>query len=189
MLTPQTQTRIVEALRSGLTEDAAARAAGIDDSTYYRWKARGRKAIEEWPRLQDAARAQEKRYSDFYEAVMRAWDEAHLAFAASIRSAAVPHEVVETRTVTKIVAGQQVTETTVTTRREHDWRAAAFMLERRHGKDWHRPAQPVELTGADGGPVAVSVDALDRARLLVERARAKADRAAEIPANPPVTGT
>ncbi|MFT3927450.1 MAG: hypothetical protein QM778_33260 [Myxococcales bacterium] len=34
-----------------------------------------------------------------------------------------------------------------------DWRADAWMLERRYGKRWRPPSQRQELTGANGGPV------------------------------------
>jgi hypothetical protein len=162
-LTPRTQAQIVEALRTGLTEEAAARAIGIGISTYYRWKRRGELAEKHWPNLTTEQRRVELPYREFREAVMRAWDEAHLLFVGSIRTAALPHDVTETTSDVverrndkgELVIVEQ--RTTSKTRREHDWRAAQAIMRARGEKGWNDKAQ-IEISGEGGGPVSFKLE-------------------------------
>ena len=73
-LTPVVHERVVQAIRAGNYAEAAARAAGISPSTYYRWLERG---------------AEEKRgiYRDFSDAVEQAEADAEVHAAAVIRKA------------------------------------------------------------------------------------------------------
>ncbi len=73
-LTPEVQDRIVKAIRAGNYFQAAARAAGISESTHYRWLERG---------------AEEKQgaHRDFREAVSRAEAESEVHAVAVIRRA------------------------------------------------------------------------------------------------------
>lgn len=58
-LTPAVQERIVEAIRGGNYAQVAARCAGIDDSTFYRW-------------LEKGEAEEEGAYRDFHDAVKAA---------------------------------------------------------------------------------------------------------------------
>jgi hypothetical protein len=40
---------------------------------------------------------------------------------------------------------------------DQSWQSKAWWLERRHPEDWARPADRLELTGAGGGPVQISL--------------------------------
>jgi transposase len=73
-LSPEVRERVVNAVRAGNYFEAAARAAGISESTLYRWLERG---------------AEEKRgvYRDFREAVRRAEAESEVHAVAVIRRA------------------------------------------------------------------------------------------------------
>ncbi len=161
-LTEQLQTRIIEALRSGMTEESAARTAGISPASYWAWKRRAEEALAAGDESES-----EQKYIAFRDAVARAWDEAHLVLAASVRQAGVPHDVTTTTEVHRPDGRIEVTTKTV---REHDWRAAAWILERRHPQEWAK-VQQVELTGADGGPLLVAAEVVDRALRLVDQAR------------------
>lgn len=72
-LTPETQARIVGALEAGCYFGAACQAAGIDESTGYRWMERGERG--------------EAGYREFREAVKKAEGAAEAGAVAAIRSA------------------------------------------------------------------------------------------------------
>lgn len=164
-LTQRTHDRVIEAIRTGLKQEAAARTAGISETTFYRWKRRGELANKHWATRTPEQRRVDQPYRDFWVGVTRAWDEAHLLFMGSIRTAAVPHEVTETTTIVEEMAdpkdsSKQIvvkTSTTTRTRREHDWRAAQAMLRARGDTGWNEKAQ-VEVTGAGGGPVVFKLE-------------------------------
>lgn len=86
--------------------------------------------------------------------------------------------VTETHRTSKLVNGTMTVteERTVTKTLRPEWTAAAWWLERRLPQ---RYARRVELTGAEGGPIAVE----DRARELADELRsflAGADTAREL---------
>lgn len=74
-LTPETQDRIVTALRAGNYQETAARYAGIDGATFYRWMERGTEETEGI-------------YSEFCEAVENAKAAAEVRDVALIDLAA-----------------------------------------------------------------------------------------------------
>jgi hypothetical protein len=117
-LTPETQGRIIEALRAGNYIDVACAYAGIGTSTYYRWMQR---ALD--PDAPDI-------YREFREAVQRARAEAEIRNVGLIQRAAS----------------------------DGTWQAAAWFLERSHPRKWGRHDRH-EVTGPDGGPLEVAVDA------------------------------
>ncbi|RME07092.1 MAG: hypothetical protein D6803_04830 [Anaerolineae bacterium] len=65
-LTPERTKRICDQVRKGVPYETAARLAGIDPSTFYRWKARGE-------------RAKRGLYREFWEALQQADAEAEAA--------------------------------------------------------------------------------------------------------------
>lgn len=73
-LTPELQERIVQAVRAGNHFEAAARSAGIAQSTFYRWLERG-------------AEEDDGAYSDFRAALRRAEAESEVHAVAVIRKA------------------------------------------------------------------------------------------------------
>ena len=74
-LTPQRQQRICEALRAGNTRAASAAYGGIDESTLYRWIARGEAATR-------------GAYSEFRKAIKEAESAAEIRNVALIQKAA-----------------------------------------------------------------------------------------------------
>lgn len=74
-------------------------------------------------------------YGRFVEAIERAWAESEIRDVHAIGKAT-----------------------------EHSWQAAAWRLERRFPKRWGRQER-VEVSGPDGGPIAVDVQTLDLAKL------------------------
>ena len=73
-LTPETQERIVRAIRAGNYADAACRAAGVGQTTFYRWMQRG-EAEAEGP------------FREFRDAVRQAEAEAEVFAVATVRKA------------------------------------------------------------------------------------------------------
>ena len=126
-LTPERQGRIVEALTNGNYMETAARYAGITPQCLYNWINRGG---EERQRITDGAKPKpaEAPYVDFVEAVEKARSQAEMRNVALIQKAAM----------------------------DGTWQASAWFLERSYPKRWGR-SDRVEHTGADGGPVEVSV--------------------------------
>lgn len=131
-LTPHIQAKVVLAIRGGNYAEIAARLAGIDEATYYRWMARG-KAEED--RLAERSsrkmRETERPFCEFRKAVMEADAAAEAQAAAAI-----------------MVAGKK------------DWKAHAWLLERRHPDRWRRRTDAIvhhEGPTPGGGPVQAAV--------------------------------
>lgn len=116
---------IVAKLRDGNTRKCAAEASGITYETFRAWII-------------------DPKHSAFSADVTRAEAEAEAGAVKSIKIAIDPHEVTETKTVTRQVEGVSVSETTITTRTEHDPRMAVELLKRRWRHSW---GDNINLTG------------------------------------------
>lgn len=101
---------IVQALEVGNTREGACAYAGIGQSTFYSWLERAEADIE-----QDA----ESQHRELLEAVTRAEGIAQQSLVTEIRKSATGFVNPDTRK-----------------REGKDWRAAAWMLERRHPDQW-----------------------------------------------------
>lgn len=156
-----TQQIICNAIRNGLGYEQAATLAGIEYYTFRRWILRAEaelKRLEEHPRARMKQR--EKLYCDFCEAVQRAKAEGEQFNADVINQAAAGGVTyTETKQVKAFDPATQafiVTEETITIKvTQPDWRAAAFVLERRHPERWTRH-QKTELSGPDGQPIQIT---------------------------------
>lgn len=115
-LTQEVHDLIVEAVRAGNYYEVAARAAGVEASTFYKWMKRGREG-------------KGKRYVEFFHAVEQARAEAERESVEIVRNAA-----------------------------KKDWAAASWWLERIAPARWGR-RDKFEVTGAEGGPVQVVINA------------------------------
>ncbi len=136
--------RLVQVLRTGNTRRAACQFAGISETTLADW-------ISNFP--------------DFREMVERAESEAEVRNVAIVQKAAQERDVVTVKVKTVQTAEGPVTITEKTTKREMDWKAAAWWLGRRRPRDWGSTAGVV--VGAKGG---IDGDPADRdlADLLVD---------------------
>lgn len=130
-LTEDVQGKIIEALKHGNYQDAAAAYAGISEATFHNWMARGR---EEARRIADGEKANPKEeiFLAFLEAVERARSEAEVRNVMYIQRAA----------------------------QEGTWQAAAWFLERSHPRKWGRKDRH-EHVGDNGEAIRVSVSTAD----------------------------
>jgi hypothetical protein len=145
-LNKRVQNIICRAIRAGMTYERAAEAGGITFQTFTTWRGQGEA---------DLNAGQTTIFSDFFDAVQRAEIDGELKNAEVVFKAAKGGmKITETKTVTKAtvtkgedgkeqrVAGLAEEEVTVVTKTAApDWKAAAFILERRHGARWGRKAQ------------------------------------------------
>ena len=134
MLTPETQSAILEALNLGNYLETSARYGGVTPQTVYNWLDRGR--IER-DRLENDGEPDdyEARFVEFLDLVEKARARSETRAVGLIQKAAA----------------------------DGTWQAAAWYLERSAPKRWGRRAN-VELTGKDGGAVqveAVSAEELE----------------------------
>jgi hypothetical protein len=131
-LTPETQDRIVNAIRVGATYELAAQFGGISYSTFNNWMARGRTEVErrDNPRVQEGSSQwnAEQPYVEFLEAIKGAEGDAAIKWLALIDKAAAD-----------------------------TWQAAAWKLERRYPKDYGRQIIQAAGTGDDGEPVPIAI--------------------------------
>lgn len=189
LLTPRRRTVICRALQLGATYRHAAACAGIGHGTLDGWRKRGEAAITAWEEQLNTAEAAgielegepvDALYIDFVDRVDAAvaqWEKKSIRL---IDMAAAPHDAGTTRTKTVTVRVEQktadgapvlgadgepiinevtTTEVVETKRIEHDWRAAAWRLSKRMPKDYGERLA-TEITGADGGPIDVGLDAI-----------------------------
>ena len=144
VLTAEVQKTVVDALRGGAPPEAAAAFAGISRATYFNWLKRGREAI-----IQANGNAEQIVETDPYANFVVSVDEALSRFIVG--------------TVAAIgTAGRTATD--------GDWRALAWMLERRFPALFGKITRH-EVTGKNGQPIqlehAIVLDpgALDRLSL------------------------
>jgi hypothetical protein len=107
--------RITNLVRAGNYLETAAQACGINKETLHRW-------------LREGARAASGQMHEFSESIHRAQAEAEARDLMVIDQAGTPHDVEE---VKERWEDGKLVERTVTRRREFDWKAKAWRLERR----------------------------------------------------------
>lgn len=137
-LTPVVREKIVLAVAGGSSYRAAALYAGVADSTFREWLARGRVARLDRgagkPRRTQRAAKRDRREAPYVE-LLQSVEEA--GARAEVRAAGLLAKAAET-----------------------DWRAAAWFLERRDPQTFGQ-RMALEHTGADGGPIELAGLALD----------------------------
>jgi len=119
--TPENTTRILNALRGGTPIIHAAQAAGVDYSTFCRWRQRGER-VGHGP------------YRDFRDEVKKAEADSIIRNITIVQKAALGGEVVTRTTTTKPDGTVIVTER----KSSPAWQAAAWWLERKYPNDWSR---------------------------------------------------
>lgn len=127
------QKHLLAAIKTGATDIDACAYAGIAQSTFYDWIARG-------------ANEPDTEFSEFSEAVTRARASAKMTAIGTLHSAMMPTETVkrtkhtlkETRVNTwgKEFIYEKTEEDEFTVHAPGDWRAAVEYLKRRHGNEW-----------------------------------------------------
>jgi hypothetical protein len=157
LLDDQVRQRLLEAISHGATIDSAVSAAGIAESTFHSWTARGREAaatLQETGELPDT----ERPFLEFLESVTRAHARGEVFNAALLRKIAEGGYVVKSRTKRyRDPATGQVVEEREDDIAPPDLRAVQLYLERRHPEGWGRTSTAaLEVSGPGGGPVEVS---------------------------------
>lgn len=128
----QTRAKIIAALKRGVFRYNAAAIARVGESTLRRWLAVGREeleAIEQWAELHDAGTLPE---GDEGEPALTAWGE----FALAVAEAEGTAEADMLRLIKKHAKGE--------------WRAAAWILERKNPKRYGSAATREDTPDEDG---------------------------------------
>ncbi len=147
-LTPETREIIVRGIKEGLTYEQSAKLAGVNTSTLHRWKAKG-----------EASKS--GKFCDFSHDIKRANVEAraiHLQIIAN--ASAGGHVVQEVREVRD--SNGNLTKRIITARQlPPDWKASAWILERRFPSEFGKLITP-QLPD-DKDPLDDWIDALTEA--------------------------
>ena len=135
-ISPEMIDKIAGGIAAGLTNRDAARQAGLDRVTLWRWMTRGREEPDTI--YGDLAVRIEEALVDF-----KAVRLAHIANAAT-------HKTIRTTTTT----GADGKPMTVTEERDPPWQASAWLLERKFPNEFgrferHEVGKPGEFTGVD----------------------------------------
>jgi hypothetical protein len=160
-ITPEMRDALCELLQLGVSIGDACGAAGLSESTYYRYRAEGEEVAERLRVAEEAGRAKPKltardtRYLEFWQATTRARARKNVAYARMIREAGeggvayteIRRELEAVRDPeTGEVEHRLVKETQTRTVLRPDWRAAAWMLERTDPAHFGR-RDALELSG------------------------------------------
>lgn len=140
-LTSKVRDLFMEAIRVGAAYEHAAGYAGIDESTFYRWRDRGEAEIVRV--AEDGRRSVLKEEEPFVE------------FCKELKRAEGAAVVTWLRTLDKAAEGIKDEHGNAKPSVGH-WQAHAWKLERRHPGDYSRRERH-ELTGQDGGPVETRI--------------------------------
>lgn len=132
-LTPEITEAVCDALVEGLSIEGACARAGIAPSTYYDWNARGADG--------------EALFVEFAEATARARAEVEERLLESVEWAAGER-------IRKKALGQG-RDAEIVDEVERDWRAAAWLLERKFPGAYGNRSK-VEHSGPDGGPITLA---------------------------------
>jgi hypothetical protein len=143
MLTPELTAGIAAAVKLGMTLTAAAGRLGIGHASVSEWLARGEGRHERKPTPITVA---------FAEAIARARAEHEGRRLARLEVAAQGGAITYRRTVTS-EAGKEVVEERYA---PPDWRADAWVMERRDPASWG-PVQRHQIEAGDGAPTVVVV--------------------------------
>lgn len=139
--TPELIQDVAGNIKLGMSNHDAAVLAGIGESTYYIWLARGEKEIE---RLAASPRAQPRQreapFVEFAKAIKGAVPVRKRLLIGRIQQASRGGETT-TETRRKVVGGRVVEEITVIRQTEPQWTAAAWLLERMHPEEFGRRQQ------------------------------------------------
>lgn len=179
-LTEERVGRIREALLAGAPTEVAAARAGIHRDTFFAWQARGLAALQTAGMDLDLVPEADRPFSDFADTVTRARSDWELGRLAQIQQAGVgrPYTKTRTRSWDQVVTlkdenGKNVnqvvtmTDTTVEEGLEYDWRADAWLLERRNPQRYGRQTK-LEVQGE------IKIEALaDEADALVDELAAR----------------
>lgn len=159
---------VIEAVRAGCFPEAAAAAAGINRSTLYDWQRVGARALQRMangtPR--SALSRKERLCADFSDRILQAYAEAtaiEVTTAAQLARGGLKLNSTTTRTETT-PTGVKVTTTTKVDELAPDSAMLRWRLAQRERETWGKAAA-LEVTGADGGPIELSLSE-KRARVL-----------------------
>lgn len=130
--TPERVEKICKALRAGNTRRVACIHGGISEDTLARWI---------------------KRYADFADLIARAEADWESRLVNVITQAGTPREA----TTKKVKEGADGTTTETTTEVVMDWRAAAWLLERRRPDEWGKRDLADEGAAAAVGQAIVGI--------------------------------
>lgn len=135
----------------------AAVSAGVRRQTVHEWHKRGAEARAKAMRG-EALNRNERLYAEFADSLEKAEEEAHLRILGSlVREAQGGYPIV--KKVTKTVAGKVTEVTTTEETARPQWLPMAWLLERKRGAEYPRPAY--QVTGKDGVPLVPKEDRAD----------------------------
>jgi hypothetical protein len=142
-LTPEMIQRVGNALREGNYIETACDYAGISRSIFYAW-------------LQEAEKPNAKKiFLELKDTVDRARAEAELRNVRRIQ-----------------IAAEGIKDKDGNYTINPSWQASAWWLERSHSKKWGRQ-QKVELSGIEGAPINISLDAKERLLEIIRQKNAQ----------------
>lgn len=174
---------IVEAIRAGSFIESAAAANGINKATLHDWLRTGSRVNQRL--LNDNARRgdftrKELLCAEFSDSVGRAFAEAtaiEVATAAQLARGGLTETETTTRTETLPTGTPKVTTTTKQKVFAPDGAMIRWRLSKREPDTWGRDR--IELTGADGGPVELTL--VEKRQRLLEGLEVLADKLAAAP--------
>ncbi|MCK9600243.1 MAG: hypothetical protein M0R06_14460 [Sphaerochaeta sp.] len=142
-LSPEVQQTVCDFIAEGAYVERACQAAGIGQSTFFRWLEQGEKETS-------------GPYREFWEATKKAEATAEQERIARIRAAGIGGAVVSRTTITKRNRDGGETTTVTEVYQAPAWQADAWYLERRYPEAWAKRERH-ELTGKDGGAITINV--------------------------------
>ncbi len=180
------QPGILIGLRRGLRLEDAAQSAGITYRTLRNWVRRGEVERDRLEADPEAVPIKEETiFVDFLANYEEAKAEGQMLLANVVKTAADGgHKIRETRVTEVVIEGTVVKKESQTIEREvgPDWKAAAFILERRYG--WGRSDRQdhydVDMNNFTADELQRVVNGEDPLQIL-------ADRASQAPSESPVT--